>query len=45
MEYSVKFVQVQNYFKSGLWNEAMIENAVGKWITEQEMNEIIGKNT
>lgn len=42
MEHSKKFNTVKSYFDKGLWTEAMVRNAVGRWITEGEAEEIIG---
>ena len=41
MEHSKKFKTVKSYYDKGLWTEAMVSNAVGRWITEEEANEII----
>ena len=41
MERSKKFNTVKGYFDKGLWTEAMVRNAVGRWITEAEAEEII----
>jgi hypothetical protein len=41
MEHSPKFERVKNYYDSKLWNHAMVENAVGKWITQEEADEIL----
>lgn len=41
MEHSKKFEKVKGYFKSGLWTADMVQNAVGKWITEAEAAEIL----
>lgn len=38
---SEKFEKVKNYYDSGLWNIAMVRNAViKKWITKEEFEEI-----
>lgn len=42
MEHSKKFQTVKDYYDRNLWTEAMVRNAVGRWITEQEAEEIIG---
>ena len=42
MEHSKKFETVKGYYDKGLWTEAMVRNAVGRWITEDEAGEIIG---
>ena len=41
MERSKKFETVKGYYDKGLWTEAMVRNAVGRWITEAEADEII----
>lgn len=43
-EHSPKFKLVSDYYQDGLWNEAMVNNAVGRWITEEEAKEILGKD-
>lgn len=40
-EHSAKFELVKKYYDNGLWNEQMVKNAVGRWITEEEKNEIL----
>lgn len=42
MEHSEKFELVKNYYERGLWSEARVRKAVGKWITQAECNEILG---
>lgn len=42
-EHSEKFEKVRGYYKNRLWNLAQVRNAVGKWITEEEYQEITGK--
>lgn len=42
--HSPKFDKVKRYYDSGLWNKAMVKNAVGKeWITAEEYLEITGE--
>lgn len=43
-EYTFKYTIVNNYYKNGLWNKIMVQNAIGKWITEEEYKEIIGED-
>lgn len=43
MEHSEKFEKVRGYYDAGLWSAAMVRNAVGKWITEEEAAEILGE--
>ena len=40
-ERSAKFEKVKGYYASKLWNEEMFRNAVGRWITEAEAEEIL----
>ena len=42
MEHSEKFELVKNYYERGLWSEARVRKAVGKWITQAECNKILG---
>lgn len=41
MQHSEKFELVKSYYERGLWNEARVRKAVGKWITAEEAEEII----
>ena len=41
-EHSAKFEKVKGYYDAGLWNEAMVKNAAGRWITAKEAELIIG---
>lgn len=43
-EHSAKFETVKRYYDEGLWNIAMVQNAVGRWITAEEYKEIIGED-
>lgn len=44
MEHSPKFNKVKGYYDNGLWNKAMVYNAVDKgWITAAEYEEIVGE--
>lgn len=36
-----KYNVVKSYYKRRLWNAGMLENAVGKWITEEEHGKIL----
>lgn len=38
---SKNFDKVQNYYNKQLWTAEMVQNAVGKWITQEEANKII----
>ncbi len=44
MEHSPKFALVKGYYDRGLWSEARVHVAVGKWITQEECDEILGVN-
>lgn len=43
MEHSPKFEIVKSYYDRGLWSAQMVENAVGRWITEEEAREILAQ--
>lgn len=40
-QHSPRFETVKNWYQKGLWSQSMVENAVGKWITEAELAEIL----
>lgn len=40
-EHSTRFEKVKGYYDRGLWNRQMVMNAVGKWITAEEAEEIL----
>lgn len=40
---SKNFDKVKNYYIHRLWSLSMVRNAVGKWITREEFEEITGK--
>ena len=47
-EHSAKFDKVRSYYQTYLktgrgWNEEMVRNAVGKWITAEEAEEILAE--
>lgn len=42
MTHSKNFQKVKNYYDNGLWNAQMVRNVVGKWITSDEADEILG---
>lgn len=42
-EHSAKYETVKRYYDEGLWNETMVRNAVGRWITEEEAEEILSQ--
>lgn len=39
---SAKYEIVKNYYEKGLWTESMVRNAVDRWITAGECEEILG---
>lgn len=41
MEHSAKFETVKSYYERGLWTAERIRATVGKWITEEEADEIL----
>lgn len=41
--HSEKYELVYNYYKNGLWTKKQVYNAVGKWITAEEYEEIVGE--
>ena len=38
---SARYNKVKHYYDAGFWTEAMVRNAVGRWITEAEAAEIL----
>ena len=44
MKHSQKYELVKDYYYRGLWTAEMVKNAVGRWITEAEADEILGAN-
>lgn len=42
MEHSEKFDLVKSYYDRGLWSEDRVLKAVGRWITAEEAEEILG---
>lgn len=43
MEHSARFAKVKHYYDNGLWTAQMVRNAVGRWITAGEAEEILGE--
>lgn len=43
MEHSPKYELVRDYYKKKLWNKIRVHNAVGRWITKEEYEEITGE--
>lgn len=41
--HSQKFDRVKGYYGKGLWTAEMVRNAVGRWITADEAEEILSK--
>lgn len=41
IKHSEKFNDVYYYYKHNLWTKDMIKNAINRWITEKEYEEII----
>lgn len=39
---SKNFEKVKNYYDDGVWNKTRVYNAVNKWITADEFQEITG---
>lgn len=39
---SKNYEKVKNYYNKGLWKENRVYNAVGKWITAKEYEQITG---
>ena len=42
-EHSKKFELVKGYYDAGLWSKTRVYNAVGRWITAEEHEEITGE--
>lgn len=40
---SPKFELVKSYYDRGLWSEERVRKAVGKWITQEECDIILGE--
>lgn len=43
MGHSTNYEKVKNYYDNGRWSIERVRNAVGRWITEQEFEEITGE--
>jgi hypothetical protein len=41
MEHSKNFEKVKTYYQRGMWSADRVRAAVGKWITEEEAEEIL----
>lgn len=40
---SKNYEKVKGYYEKGLWSKTRVHNAVGKWITEEEYQQITGE--
>ena len=40
--HSPKFNLVKRYYNRKLWSKQMMLNAIGKWVTKEEYEEIVG---
>ena len=38
---SAKFERIKGYFNTSMWNETMVRNAVGRWISAEEAEQIL----
>ena len=43
VEHSKNFEKVKKYYYTGRWSVAQVKNAVGRWITAEEYEEITGE--
>lgn len=43
MEHSPNFAKVKEYYDDGRWSKEKVYNAVGRWITPGEYEEITGE--
>ena len=43
MEHSKNYEKVKTYYDRGMWSIERVRSAVGKWITEEEYEEITGE--
>ena len=39
---SPNFEKVKHYYDAGLWDESRVRKAVGRWITQEECDLILG---
>lgn len=42
-DHSKNFEKVKKYYDDRMWNKAKVHNAIGKWITAEEYEEITGE--
>ncbi len=40
---SAKYEKVKSYYEKGYWSKAWVYNAVGRWITAEEYEQITGE--
>lgn len=38
---SKMFEKIKKYYEEGLWSEEWVRNAEGKWLTKEEIKEIL----
>ena len=43
VEHSKNFDKVKTYYDNGIWDKTRVYNAVGRWITPDEYEEITGE--
>lgn len=43
MKHSKNFNKVKNFYDNKLWSRVRVWNAVGRWITADEYEEILGE--
>ena len=41
MKHSENFEKVKRYYDRGMWSAARVNAAIGKWITDNEADEIL----
>ena len=44
LKHSKKFETVKRYYHAGVWSKKMVWNAVGRWFTADECQEITGES-
>lgn len=42
-QHSKKYDRVKYWYDWGFWSRGMVKNAVGRWITKEEYEEITGE--
>ena len=43
VKHSKNFEKVKSYYEKGIWDKHRVYNAVGRWITAEEYEEITGE--